>query len=65
MPRGYQAKSERGKQQVTRDSDKKQVDRSPQDQYITDFLEIVAGREKRDLGIKYELIHADPPIAAQ
>jgi hypothetical protein len=40
------------------------VDRDPQDQYLTDFYEILAGRETRDLGIKYELIHADPPLSA-
>jgi hypothetical protein len=65
MPRGYKAQSKRGKQQVMRGSDHQLVDRTPQGQYLTDFYEIIAGREKRDLGIKYELIHADPPIATE
>jgi hypothetical protein len=35
------------------------------DQYVLDFLEVAAGREKSDLGIRYELIHADPPLTAK
>jgi hypothetical protein len=62
MPRGYTAQSKGGKQQVTRHRDMKTVDREPRDQYLTDFYEILSGRETRDLGIKYELIHADPPV---
>jgi hypothetical protein len=62
MPPGYTAQSKRGKEQVIRHPDMKSADRKPRDQYLTDFLEILAGRETRDLGIEYELIHADPPI---
>jgi hypothetical protein len=62
MPRGYQAQTATGKKQVLRHSDNRKIDRSPQDQYLTDFLETIAGRERRDLGISYELIHSDPPM---
>jgi hypothetical protein len=62
MPPGYKAQSKRGKQQITLHPEMKLVDREPRDQYLTDFYEILAGRETRDLGIKYELIHTDPPI---
>lgn len=64
LPRSYQAQSERGKDQVIRHSNNQKVDRSPQEQYLTDFYEIIAGRERRDLGVQYELIHADPPLTA-
>ena len=29
--------------------------------YLADFYEIVSGRTASNLGIKFELIHSDPP----
>lgn len=62
IPRGYRAQTKAGKQQVGMPG--QMTDRTPQDQYVTDFNEMIAGREPRDLGIQYKLIHADPPLAA-
>jgi hypothetical protein len=61
MPPGYEAQSKRGKEQVMRGSDHRLVDRMPEDQYLTDFYEFLAGRESSDFGIEYKLIHVDPP----
>jgi hypothetical protein len=63
MPRGYRPQTESGKATVTWFSDGNKRDRTPRDQYLMDFYEILAGRENRDLGIRYELIHTDPPLA--
>jgi hypothetical protein len=62
-PVGYRPQSYAGKRKVMRFGDPSQlVERTPDDAYFTDFLEMLAGRVSFDLGIDYELIHSDPPF---
>jgi hypothetical protein len=42
-----------------------EIERDYAEQFLTDFYEIAAGNESRDLGIKYELIHFDRRADAQ
>ena len=42
-----------------------EVERDSAEQFLSDFYEIATGREAGDLGIAYELIHADSLAATK
>lgn len=65
MPQGYSAKSTRGKQNVLDGETNVPRARTPLEQYMADFYEIIAGRERADLGVDFELIHSDPAAATK
>ncbi len=58
----YRAQTESGAEKVTKFTPGKpsaEVERDSTEQFLADFYEIATVSETRDLGISYELIHAD------
>jgi hypothetical protein len=66
-PPTYRAQTASGKEKPIRYKAGKseEIERDYADQYLTDFYEIAAGNESRDLGIEFELIHSDTRSEAQ
>jgi hypothetical protein len=63
----YKAQTAAGKEKPIkfRNGNTEEVERDYADQFLTDFYEIAAGNEPRDLGIKYELIHSETVAETQ
>jgi hypothetical protein len=60
VPTDYSAQSDGGRSRWESSS----ADGQPPDaqqQYLWDFYQVITGRESSNLGIRFELIHADPP----
>ena len=60
-PRHYSARTQRGKSALLRSSDNRLDEPTSFEQYQTDFLELISGREHSKLDIDYELIHSSMP----
>jgi hypothetical protein len=63
VPRGYRPQTDRGRRALAKYPTGNSMESPESLAYRTDFIEILGGNRRNNLGIEYELIHAVPSVA--